>query len=156
MCRDATSRNILLLAVLGVAPAALVGQPAASPAASVELSWRHIGNAAVESGLPSLATGPVNRVWFGSADPSTLYASTPSGRIFQTKDLESWTLATGVSVPAAANSPVAAAPEDGNQRILAVSGVRVYAAGQNAHRSDDGGATWTDFTSLRGQSILGS
>jgi uncharacterized protein (TIGR03437 family) len=110
----------------------------------------------VESGLPSLATGPVNRVWFGSADPSTLYASTPSGRIFQTKDLESWTLATGVSVPAAVNSAVAAAPEDGNQRILAVSGVRVYAAGQNAHRSDDGGATWTDLTSLRGQSILGS
>src|SRR5271168_1398031 len=156
MCRHATPRNtrhiarsLLLVVLLGVEGTELLeGQ-------SVELAWRHIGNAAVESGLPSLATGPVSRVWFG-ADGSTLYALTPSGRIFQTIDLETWTLASAVSVPPPSNSPVAASPEAGQPRIVAVSGNRFYAAGQNAYRSDDGGTTWNNLTAFKGQSILGS
>lgn len=149
MCRHATRRNTLPLVLLGVL------LPGLSPGQSIELAWRHIGNAAVESGLPSLSTGPVGRVWFG-ADGSTLYALTSGGRIFQTRDLESWTIASGVAVPQAANSTVAVVPEAGQTRILAVSSAKVYAAGQNAYRSEDGGATWTNLTAYRGQSILGS
>lgn|SRR5271165_3626809 len=170
MCRHATTlsatRNVLLLAVLGVvAPGALLGQSANEVAGSngvsngapnnIELSWRHIGNSAIEAGLPSLATGPVNRVWFG-ADGSTLYALTASGRTYQTSDFETWTFTSGASAPASANSVVAVVPEAGQPRIQAVSGARVYAAGQNAYRSDDGGANWTNLTAFRGQSILGS
>jgi uncharacterized protein (TIGR03437 family) len=149
MCRHATSRTILPLVLVGVLGTGLL------TAQSVELAWRHIGNGAVESGLPALATGPVSRVWFG-ADGSTLYALTPSGRIFQTIDSETWTLSSGVVAPPAANSAVAAVPESGQTRILAVAGARVYAAGQNAYRSDDGGTSWNNLTAFKGQSLLGS
>src|SRR5260370_22521696 len=47
------------------------------------LDWRHIGNAAIELALPSLATGPVNRVWH-SEDGVVLYALTESSKIFVT------------------------------------------------------------------------
>jgi len=155
MCRHATSPKRLLLNVLGVvglvvSPTVLLGQSSLP-----ELAWRHVGNSAIESGLPSFATGPVTRVWF-SSDGSTLYALTASGRIYQTSDLESWNLAPGASVPAVVNSAVAATPEAGEPRIQAVAGARVYAAGQNAYRSDDGGASWTNLTAYKGQSILGS
>ena len=142
--------NVLGVVVLVGFPVALLGQSALP-----ELAWRHVGNSAIESGLPSFATGPVDRVWF-SPDGSTLYALAPSGRIYQTSDLESWKLAPGASVPAVANSAVAAAPEAGEPRIQAVASARVYAAGQNAYRSDDGGASWTNLTAYKGQSILGS
>ncbi len=102
-----------------------------------------------------MATGPVDRVWFG-ADGSTLYALTASGRTYQTADFESWKLALNAPAPAPANSLVSVAPEDGQPRIQAVSAARVYAAGQNAYRSDDGGANWTNLTAFRGESILGS
>ena len=36
-----------------------------SPAQTV-LEWRRIGNSAVEMALPSVATGPVDRVWFSA------------------------------------------------------------------------------------------
>jgi len=154
MCRHATTRKIgrsvLPLVLLGVLGTVLL------PGQSVELAWRHLGNAAVESGLNSHATGPVSRVWFGP-DGSTLYALTPSGRIFQSADMETWTLVSGVAVPPQpANSQVAAGPETGQPHIISVSGARLYAAGQNAYRSDDGGSTWNNLTAYEGQSILGS
>ena len=142
---------MLLPAVLGVVvPATLVAQTA-----SLELSWRHIGNSAVELGLPSLATGPVSRVWY-SSDGSTLYAFTSSGRTYRTADFETWKIISGVSAPPPANSVVAVTPETGQLRVLAVSGAAVYAAGQNAYRSDDGGTSWTNLTAYRGKSILSS
>ncbi len=47
----------------------------------------------MELALPSLATGAVDRVWY-SADGSSLYAKTASGRVFETADFEQWQLVT--------------------------------------------------------------
>src|SRR5690349_8925437 len=65
------------------------------------LDWRHIGNSAIELALPSVATGPVSRVWY-SADGSVLYARTESGKVFETNDFEQWRRVTdsGIVPPA--------------------------------------------------------
>jgi len=121
------------------------------------LDWRHIGNAAVEMSLPSVATGPVDRVWY-SDDGFVLYARTTTGRIFETNDFEQWRRSTDarISPPAAQNPPVAGAPEVGlrlaSQRVA--SG-RLYGVGRNAYRSDDGGLSWSNLTGYKGVSILG-
>ena len=117
------------------------------------VEWRHIGNAAVEMALPSLATGPVDRVWF-SADGTALYARSSSGRVYQTGDFEQWRLATAAP-PRQLNGDVAAAPEANLKRILAASGGRAYAIGASAYRSDDGGVNWANLTDYKGTSILG-
>src|SRR6266478_5996584 len=56
MCRKVTIR---ILAATGVLMS--VGFVFAQ---SPVLDWRHIGNSAVELSLPSVATGPVDRVWY--------------------------------------------------------------------------------------------
>src|SRR5690349_12549330 len=76
------------------------------------LDWRHIGNSAIELGLPSVATGPVNRVWY-SGDGAVLYARTKSGKIFQTNDFEQWHRVTDkqVAPPAESDIPALTMPE---------------------------------------------
>ncbi|HEX6896423.1 MAG TPA: hypothetical protein VF146_14190, partial [Bryobacteraceae bacterium] len=81
MCRTATIR---LLASIGVLVAGV-----GSFAQNLSIDWRHIGNSAIDWGLPSVATGPVSRVWY-STDGSVLYARTATGRIYQTSDFERW------------------------------------------------------------------
>src|SRR5438105_5268501 len=81
-------RAALLLALF----AGVVSAQTASP------EWRHIGNSALELALPSVATGPVDRVWF-SQDGATLYALTASGRMFESQDLEQWRVARDGIIP---------------------------------------------------------
>ncbi len=66
-------RTIALSVLLVAALAAQVARP----------EWRHIGNAAIDESLASVATGPVNRVWY-SENGARLYARTASGSIFFT------------------------------------------------------------------------
>lgn len=118
------------------------------------LEWRHIGNSAIEMALPSVATGPVDRVWY-SADGSRLYTRTSSGRVLETDDFEQWKLANGTTPPRDANRESANAPEPNLTQIPAANSSRVYAIGRNAYRSDDGGSTWANLTDYKGSSILG-
>lgn len=150
MCRRATIR---LTAILGILVAPGIYALGQTPG----LDWRHIGNAAVDMALPSMATGPVDRVWY-SADGSTLYARTASGHTFETTSFEQWQRVVDPNVappnrenPSAANFPEprlkAAAQSSGSSRL--------YAVGWNAYRSDDGGVSWSNLTAYRGVSILG-
>lgn len=124
---------------------------------TVGIDWRHIGNSAIELGLPSVATGAVDRVWY-SSDGSVLYARTSSGRIFQTTDFEQWRPVADARIipPAEATPSTATVPEAGvRMGFQAGAPGRVYGAGSNVYRSDDGGVTWSNLTAYKGLSILG-
>jgi uncharacterized protein (TIGR03437 family) len=123
-------------------------------AQTLGVDWRHIGNSAMELGLPSLATGPVSRVWY-SADGSILFARTLDGRTYQSSDFERWTeiLDPRIAPPAQNNPALATQPESGLK--LTASAGRIYAAGRNVYRSDDGGVSWENLTAYKGLSILG-
>jgi len=148
MCRRATIRLVsaasILLSVLTL------------PAQNLGVDWRHIGNSAMELGLPSVATGPVNRVWY-SADGSVLYARSYSGRTYQTADFERWTRVSDprIGPPAQANPATATLPEAGLKLAQASSTGRIYAAGRDVYRSEDGGVSWANLTDFQGVSILG-
>ncbi len=117
--------------------------------------WRHIGNGAIDAPLASPASGPVERVWF-SADGSRLYARTASGFVFETSDREKWQPSSAAAPPR---------PEPGTATRLPAGTVaiqqhpsdrlRLYAFGSNLLRSDDDGATWTNLTAFRRDSIIG-
>ncbi len=142
MCRNAT-----FAVWLGVA---------AAVAAPVAPEWRHVGNAAVDLGLPSVATGPVERVWY-AADGSALFVRTAAGNAFETKDFEQWTPVESVVPPATSEAPAQTAPEAGARvRAQTISAGRLFAFGQNVYRSDDDGASWANLTASQGRSILGS
>ena len=122
------------------------------------VEWRRIGNASMDVGLASPATGPVLAVWY-SADGSRLYARTRANRVFETIDFENWTAIQGASEPADIPPPaVDRVPESGAR--LAVSPIepgRVYALGnRRLYRSDDGGRSWSNLTGFRSQSIIGT
>src|ERR1700685_1974771 len=106
MCRRATIRAAGCLG-LAALPWCLLGPAWGQETGS---NWRHVGNSAIESGgLPSEATGPVDRVWY-SADGSSLFAKTASGRVFRTSDFEQWQLVTdGKATPPANNRAAAEA-----------------------------------------------
>jgi uncharacterized protein (TIGR03437 family) len=149
MCRRSTIRLLTLTGILVAAGA---------QAQNLQIDWRHIGNSAMELGLPSVATGPVSRVWY-SADGSTLFAQASSGRTYETTDFERWSQVKDPRVvvpPAHANPAAATLPETGLKLAQAASSGRIYAAGSNVYRSDDGGASWANLTAFRGVSILGS
>src|SRR5579863_4915394 len=106
MCRRATIRLFTLTGIL-----VAVGAQAQNP----QIDWRHIGNSAMELGLPSVATGPVNQVWY-SADGSILFAQTSGGRTYETTDFERWSQVKDPRVlvpPAHANPAAATRPETG-------------------------------------------
>jgi uncharacterized protein (TIGR03437 family) len=107
--------------------------------------------------MPSVATGPVDRVWY-SEDGSLLYARTFSGRIFVTTDFEQWKRVQDQSVtPPAAVNPEAVTVPEAALKLRSQPGAsgRFYGFGHNAYRSDDGGITWTNLTAYKGASILG-
>src|ERR1039457_2437264 len=120
-------------------------------------AWRRIGNAAMDLALPSVATGPIERVWYAE-DGARLFARAAADRTFVTEDLETWT-----AVPVDQATPVA--PEDVTVQNRPEPGARVrgqrtdrsrlYAIGQLVYRSDDGGGTWATLTNFKGTSILG-
>jgi len=129
----------------------------AADAQTIAMDWRHIGNSAIELGLPSVATGPVDRVWY-SNDGATLYARTISGLLFQTTDFEQWRQVADarVTAPAQVNPPAESLPEVGLKIGMQTgSGARIYGAGSNVYRSDDGGVSWSNLTAYKGFSILG-
>lgn len=150
MCPKATARfaaGLVLLCTAAVSAQVRGGQ--------TRLDWRHIGNSAIELGLPSVATGPVDRVWY-SEDGSALYARTRSGRTFVSNDLEQWrpVADSAMSTPSDATAISSSPPEPGARARS--QGARVYGFGRNAFRSDDGGVTWTNITAYKGNSILGA
>jgi len=110
----------------------------------------------MEVGLASPAGGPAQAVWY-SADGSTLFVRTGSGRVLVTTDFENWIPVQGAAEPADAPPPgVDRLPEPGAK--LAVSPAtpaRVYALGTHVYRSDDAGHSWTNLTGFRDQSIIG-
>jgi len=148
MCRRATIRLLTLTGIL-----VAVG----AQAQSLQIDWRHIGNSAIELGLPSVASGPVSRVWY-SANGSILFAQASGGRTFETTDFERWSQVKDPRVavpPAHANPAAATLPETGIKLAQTSSSGRIYAAGSNVYRSDDGGASWANLTAFKGVSILG-
>ena len=120
------------------------------------VEWRRVGNPAIEMGLASPATGPVDAVWY-SPDGAKLFARTGTGRVFETIDFESWTPAQGVSEPADPPAPaVDRMPEPGATLALAAGAPgRIYALGAQLYRSDDGGRSWLNLTAFHNQSIIG-
>jgi uncharacterized protein (TIGR03437 family) len=139
---------------LAALPWCVLGQVAAQ---APGVSWRHVGNSALELALPSLATGAVDRVWY-SPDGSSLYARTASGRVFQTSDFEQWRLASDPKVtPPAEEAPGALRAPEPDFRFASggVAG-RLYGVGRDAYRSDDGGESWVNLTAYKGTCLLGS
>ncbi len=111
----------------------------------------------MELALPSLATGPVDRVWY-SPDGATLFAKAASGRVFETGDFEQWKLVTDAKAnPPSENNPSAAnTPEAGLKLTSAAASGRLYGVGHDVYRSDDSGQSWTNLTAYRGACILGA
>ncbi|HXM44472.1 MAG TPA: hypothetical protein VN924_24755 [Bryobacteraceae bacterium] len=149
MCHKGTVSGWRYLLVASLAVGIVAGQTA-------PVQWRRVGYPAMEVGLASPATGPVQSVWY-SLDGVRLYARTSAGQVFETADFEKWTLAQAVSEPADAPAPaVDRLPEPGARLALAAAAPgRIYALGTQLYRSDDGGHSWSNLTAFRSQSIIG-
>jgi uncharacterized protein (TIGR03437 family) len=126
-------------------------------AAQTQPDWRRVGSSSVELMLASPATGPMERVWY-SAGGSLLFARTPSGKVFETADFETWTAAADGAAP---NPPIPAnparLPEPGARVISTASDPsRMYSLGRHLLRSEDGGHSWTNLTAHKSESVVGS
>lgn len=122
-----------------------------------QTDWRHIGNAALDSGLAGIASGPVARVWY-SEDGGTLSIRTRTGKTFSTGDFETWQAVPGGRTPDSVNAAVDRSPEPaagGALQVRQAQRGRLYAAGRFVYRSEDGGVNWSNLTESRGESILG-
>jgi uncharacterized protein (TIGR03437 family) len=123
--------------------------------AAVSADWRHIGTTVIDRDLAGLATGPVERVWY-SPDGSRVFIHTASGRNWET-DLETWKLSgQNAADPVSRYSPPRL-PEAG-ARVRTPMGQsfgNIYAFGQFAWRSGDGGTSWDNLTGFRDSSLLG-
>ena len=131
-----------------VSVAVWVGALLASVPAAAE-DWVRRGNSAIDFSLAGLATGPVERVWYGPSGDSLL-VQTSTGKIFETKDFESWKAVASSVAPLAADQMISRLPEAG-ARIRAVSGQSPasYAFGRYVYRSKDGGSSWDNLTAAR-------
>ncbi|HTC36404.1 MAG TPA: hypothetical protein VK724_23695 [Bryobacteraceae bacterium] len=152
MCRGATIR-VVARAGLAAVPLCLFGPIFAQ---GTGVGWRHIGNSAIEMALPSVATGPVDRVWY-SPDGLSLFAKTNSGRVFRTTDFEQWQLVTDskATPPVTDDAAAATTPEAAFKVSRAGAAGRLYGAGQDVYRSDDAGVSWVNLTSYQGLCLLG-
>jgi uncharacterized protein (TIGR03437 family) len=141
--RSAISAAVAWLCVLGP----LAAQNRAEPP-----DWRRVGGTALDVGLAGYASGPVDRIWF-SADGSAIFARTFAGRVFSTSDLESWR--PSAASPAERRSALTPTAPEREAFAVQANRTRFFAAGRFVYRSDDGGASWTNLTHFRGQSLLG-
>ena len=150
MCHKGTIRWWRYLWTMSLAAGILPGQ-------SVPVEWRRVGGPSVELGLASPATGPVQSVWY-APDGAKLYARLDSGKTFETSDFDNWTPVESAAEPADPPLPaVDRMPESGAKLAVAASAPgRIYALGAQLYRSEDGGKSWSDLTSFRGQSVIGS
>lgn len=144
MGRKATSYvSIWIAALLVVAPA--WGE-----------DWVRLGNSAIDFSLAGLATGPVERVWYGPQGAG-LFVQTASGKIYQTKDFETWQSAPNAPVPPPGDvaKPASTLPE-ASARIRNAAGQSPvsYAFGKFVYRSDNGGASWDNLTAAKAPSGL--
>jgi uncharacterized protein (TIGR03437 family) len=149
VCHKGTPRNALRIALL-----ALVGVPAAW--AQSQPDWRRVGGPAVDLRLAAPATGPVKQVWY-SADGSTLYARTDSGKLYSTSDFETWLPAVN---PGDAAPPIyvtaARLPEPGAILLASNPGSsRIFALGRQLWGSGDGGQTWLSLTAYKTAAVVG-
>jgi uncharacterized protein (TIGR03437 family) len=152
MCHSGTTRTlwstVFLMLVLAAGTSAQDRVPA----------WRKVGSTAVDLNLASPATGAMKQVWF-SDDGTLLYAATKDGKVFATRDFETW---QAVANPPAAPQPpqapsVARRPEDGAEIVGASANTfDAFALGRNLSRSNDGGHSWINLTGYRSQSVIGS
>jgi uncharacterized protein (TIGR03437 family) len=138
--------RIISLALAGVFLAAAQTQP----------DWRKVGSSSVDLMLASPATGPVERVWY-SAGGSLLFARTPSGKLFETADFETWTaVADGVETNALIPATVARLPEPGARVVSTASNPsKIYSLGRHLLRSEDGGHSWINLTAYKSESVVG-
>src|ERR1700736_997242 len=83
----------------------------ASAIASGE-DWVRLGNSAIDFSLAGLATGSVERVWYAPQGDS-LFIQTSTGKIFETKDFESWKAVPASTAPPAADQGLLKVPETG-------------------------------------------
>jgi uncharacterized protein (TIGR03437 family) len=141
---------------LGLGVLALLPTLGAQSVPTGGIVWRHVGNSAMETALPSLATGAVDRVWY-SPDGSGLYAKTASGRVFETSDFEQWQLVTDTKVnpPVEEKPSTPATPEADFKLASGGAAGRLYGVGRDAYRSDDGGESWINVTGYKGRCLLG-
>ena len=125
-------------------------------AQDVHADWRRVGNSAMDLSLASVATGPVDRVWF-SEDGARLYARAADGKVYTTEDFETWTAAPDpVVVPPVTDFTALRKPEPGaSVRAKGPADGKMYAIGRFAYRSDDGGVTWSNVTGYRDGSVIG-
>ena len=127
------SRGIIGLA-LALAPALLWGE-----------DWVRLGNSAIDFSLAGLGTGPVERVWYGSAG-NRLLIRTQSGKVFETSDFETWK-PSSEAAPPASNQGTARLPESTARVRNGASSA--YAFGNFVYRSVDGGQSWENLTALK-------
>lgn len=124
---------------------------------AIRPDWRRIGNTVFEAGLASLATGPVERVWY-AGDGTRLYALTASGGVFVSDNFESWRPAADAGEAPEADEallPPERVPEPAVRLREGSRPGRLYAVGRSVYRSDDAGLSWANLTDYRGYSILG-
>lgn len=158
MCRKATIRAAMPLA-LGFAlfGALAVAQTPTGLKPAPALEWRRVGNTALDLHLASVASGPVDRVWY-SPDGAALNVRTRSGKVFATADFEHWKMVQKPEAPPEdAIGGLMTLPEPGAKaKIQNARPGRLFAVGKDAHRSDDGGFNWTNLTVHQGTSIIGN
>ncbi|HEY4974528.1 MAG TPA: hypothetical protein VII41_13025, partial [Steroidobacteraceae bacterium] len=104
--------------------------------------------------LASPATGPVDKVWFSDSG-GTLYARTRGGKVFETADYEIWLPSQNAAEPALQPAPTVVRNPENGARLVATGFGRIYAAGRQLYRSDDGGRSWANLTAFKTESVIG-
>ncbi len=130
----------------------LIAGALAAPVQAQE--WRKVGGSAVDLGLAGPATGPVDEVWF-STDGATLYARTHSGRVFETRDFESWTPSATLQPNLLVSAIPGRMPEPGAHVVTNWNHTALYALGQQLLRSTDDGYSWENLTAFKGTAVIG-
>ncbi|HEX3742493.1 MAG TPA: hypothetical protein VHW09_01125 [Bryobacteraceae bacterium] len=124
--------------------------------ASAQTDWRRVGSSAVDLRLAGPVTGAMTKVWY-SADGSSLYAQSASGKVFQTQDFENWELAVNPPDPPAtyARQP-GRKPEPGASYVaISPDSGQTWGLGRQLYRSEDG-RNWDTLTSYKSDSVIGA